>query len=266
MPENSTVKYTTEDKLRWEVEKLQAEVVNLKRAWIHNPASWFTIITAIVALVGVAIQYVKSDNAFTLSEIKRQQSELKTSETENLRQQLLSQVTQTKNDLSQLQTERDKVSNELNSLLKNAKELQDKANSAAEMAGIREAAQKVTNSLDELRILNQQVSDRAQETQGNLQAISTALTSGDSSLQAFAVIASFKQRDAALARAQELKSKGLQYPLEVYQREPNRFALTLGGNLSYQEASRRVDYAKQNGIASDAYVRLARNWGENLFR
>src|SRR5215207_715423 len=99
------------------------------------------MITAAVALCGVAIQYVKSDSDYKLSEIKRQQSELKTAEAENLRQHLLNQVKQTENDLSQLQVQRDKASNELGSLMKNLKELHDKLSPATQSTAIQEASQ-----------------------------------------------------------------------------------------------------------------------------
>lgn len=37
MSEDKQVKYTDEDKLRWEVEKLQAETHNLKKSVSQNP-------------------------------------------------------------------------------------------------------------------------------------------------------------------------------------------------------------------------------------
>lgn len=82
----------------------------------------------------------------------------------------------------------------------------------------------------------------------------------------FPVVASLPTLDAAVAKAQELKNMGLPYETEVYLADNNYYAVTLGGYLTQEEAASRVNYAKNNGIAKDAYVWESTLWGENLLR
>jgi myosin heavy subunit len=254
MAEESQAPYSDEDKLQWEVKKLQAETTSLKRPWISNPVSWIAMVTSAAALAGVFIQYAKSDREYKLSQINLEENVLKTAEVENSRQILLAQVKQITDESSQAEKKRDQALSDLNSLLSYANELQQKLPSEA--ANIKDTTQRISNSIQNL----QQASDRAKETESSLQVLSTSITENNSAPLAFAVVGSFPQREKALDGAKKLKERGLAYPVEVYQREPNRYALTLGGYLDYQEASRRVEYAKQQGM-SDAYARLAKNWG-----
>ena len=96
MNEDKQPNYTDADKLRWEVEKLQAETRNLKRPYLKTAASWITILTVILALFGVTIQYFKSDRDYQLAEIKRQQTELETKRIEADKKNLLENISQAK--------------------------------------------------------------------------------------------------------------------------------------------------------------------------
>lgn len=216
-------RYTAEDKLRYEIEKLQAETANLKRAWINNPASWFTVITTIVALIGVAIQYTKSDREYQLIEIKAERLALDTIKLRDenaklsvIRQQLQDQVKLAQNELV-----------------------------------------KLNNKPDSLRAGNEQL----QESEDTFSTLSAALKNGDSTVQFVSVIATLRKPDLANRRANELK--GMDSRIEVYRKAPGQYALTLGGKSTYTDATRRVEYAKQNGFP-DAVVRLAKKWGDNL--
>ena len=91
-------------------------------------------------------------------------------------------------------------------------------------------------------------------------ATETTTTSGDY----FAVIASFRGKRDALDYAQGLLQKPVQYEPAVYKDEAGRYAVSLGGHLSYQEAVRRVSYAKKQ-VADDAFVKKSRSWGESDF-
>ncbi|MBC8153908.1 MAG: SPOR domain-containing protein [Bacteroidetes bacterium] len=217
--------YTVEDKLRCEIEKLEAETANLKRTWIDNPASWVTILTTIVALGGVALQYTRSDREYQLVQIKTERLALDTIKLRDenaklsvIRQQLQDQVKLAQNELV-----------------------------------------KLNNKPDSLRAGNAQL----QESEDTFSTLGAALKNGDSTVQFVSVIATLRKPDLANRRAKGLKLRGIDGSVEVYRKAPGQYALTLGGKSTYTDATRRVEYAKQNGFP-DAVVRLAKNWGENL--
>lgn len=212
--------YTADDKLRWEIEKLQAETRNLKRAWISNPASWFTVITAIVALSGVAIQYVNADADYQLKQIEKGKLELETGKLSVVRQQLEREIAVAQDGLAKLK---------------------------ASLAD------------------SSQASRQLQESEDTFTTLSAALKSDDTSAQFVSVIATLRTPNLAVKRANGLRSTrpGLKYPVEVYRKAAGQYTLTFGGKSTYLEASRRVEYARQNGFP-DAVVRLAKNWGTTL--
>lgn len=108
------------------------------------------------------------------------------------------------------------------------------------------------------------VADDKNETQSvrNEARRVTATTQG----YAFPVVGAFKALNVAVALARKLRGAGIQYPSEVYLAENNYYAVTLGGYLQVEEALRRTEFARQRGIAKDAYVSSSRNWGDNLFK
>lgn len=269
MENNTPVEYSTETKLRYEIEKLKAETHHLTRPWLRNPASWITILTTILAIGGIGFQAIRSDYEYRSSQIKLEQAKLEMEKVGDKSERLNNEVTRTEMLLKQLNEQREKAQSELASLETQAnklKELTAQLPVNAQTTELKEAAQKASRSIDQLRTINKQSVGQAEETAGNLRAIRESLSAPQSSANNFAVVASFKTESEALEYAKQLKAKGLTYPVEVYKREADRFAVTLGGNLSYREASMRAQYARQNGIASDAYVRSSENWGENLFK
>lgn len=80
----------------------------------------------------------------------------------------------------------------------------------------------------------------------------------------FPVVKSTKLLEDARTFAEKLKQRELKYPPEVYLSDNGFYAVCLGGYLSQTEALQRVEYAKRSGIATDAYIRTSRSWGENL--
>ncbi|GAB3227130.1 hypothetical protein [Spirosoma arcticum] len=213
--------YTPDDKLHWEIAKLQAETKNLKQTWIRNPASWFTIITTLVALTGVVIQYVKSDGAYQLIQIKAEQLKLET-------QQIEQQNATLKSAREQLRAQIKIAERELATIKANP------SSSADNQAQLQQSQEAITT-------------------------LNAALKPTDSGNEFVAVIATLRTVNLALNRADTLSSKGVPYPVEVYQKGVRQFTLTLGGKVTYNEAVARVNYAKQNGYP-DAVVRLAVNW------
>jgi hypothetical protein len=82
----------------------------------------------------------------------------------------------------------------------------------------------------------------------------------------FPVVGSLTTLDEAVRVARRLQEQNFPYPVQIYLAENDYYAVTLGGYLERQEAARRVQYAKDKGIAKDAYVRYSTAWGENLFK
>lgn len=219
--------YTSEDKLRWEIEKLQAETKNLKRIWISNPASWFTIITTIVALSSVAIQYVNSDKDLILKQIQK----------------------------DQLKLDLDKMANDSVALSVARQQLQNQILLAqGELAKLK--ASPTTSD---------QNNNQFQESEDTFNTLSAALKNDDSSAQFVSVIATYQTSKVAIRNATKLIEAKLNYPAEVYQKTARQYALTLGGKSTYLNASSRVEYAKRNGFP-DAVVRFAKNWGDNIVK
>jgi hypothetical protein len=73
MSNHEDVKYTTDEKLRWEIEKLRAEVDGLRRAPYRNPN---LLLTALVGLAGIGLQYANSARTYTLAQKKTEQAKL----------------------------------------------------------------------------------------------------------------------------------------------------------------------------------------------
>lgn len=234
--------YTPEEKLRWEIEKLQAETKNLKRPWIGNPASWFTIITTVAALTTVVIQCTKSSNEFERIEIKTEQLKLE-------RTQIETQIANIRKQTEQLKKARQVI--------------------VSQIAQANVEFSRLDNLIKVTRIrtdstLTRPTDNQFQESKDVLTTISAALQNPASSAQFVSVIATLRTYERAVDRARGIKEAGkISYPINVYQKAAGQYVLTLGDKVTYADASSRVEYAKQNNYP-DAVVRLAKNWGENL--
>ena len=82
----------------------------------------------------------------------------------------------------------------------------------------------------------------------------------------FPVVGSFKELSEAIAYAKKLEDREFSYQPEIYLSENNYYGVTLGGYLSLEEAIKRTEYARTEGIARDAYPYRSTNWGDNLFK
>jgi heme exporter protein D len=257
--------YTSDDKLRWEIEKLQAEIEQLRRPWIRQPTSWIAVATTLLALAGGAVQFSRSEREYQLADIKRERANLDAEKADRTRMQYQGQIAQVQDQIKQAQ----ETLRELE--IRRAKVLEDFSATVVRTrnSGTHEARsdlEKAQESLSALKTANVELRKQTEETVGNLQALGEAIGSQTPSLPAFAVIASFQTLGHATVFAKELAEKDSAYPLEVYLREPKSYAVTLGGYLSYDEANKRILYARANGLAADAYVRLAKDWGKPVLK
>jgi len=86
----------------------------------------------------------------------------------------------------------------------------------------------------------------------------------------FPVVSSKYTLEEARQAAEKLNRGGSAFPAHVYKGTDDKgatvYAVTLGGYLSKSEAQERVSYAKQNGIAADAFALQHANWGQNLIQ
>lgn len=132
--------YTKEE---LEKQKLAAEIANLKKTWIKNPASWVSIMTIILALFGLAFQYrnhqfeEKAAND-KLAEVQQKLDKSKTELTnvqnalnqkEPRLKEVDAEIDKTTAELNQLVSDREDVQKQLATLNAQLQELQAKANS-----------------------------------------------------------------------------------------------------------------------------------------
>ncbi|QKJ23161.1 SPOR domain-containing protein [Poseidonibacter lekithochrous] len=80
----------------------------------------------------------------------------------------------------------------------------------------------------------------------------------------FPIIISFKSLNDAKKYVRE-NNKGLKYILTIFLSDNGFYAVTLGGYLSYKEAKIRINYALDNKLSDDAYVKTSTKLGKNLF-
>ena len=83
---SEAVPVTADTKLRLEIEKLQAEIDNLRRPWIKNPATWVSLITIFVALCGLGFQYVNHQVAAAAATQKLEQAKTQLEESQTRHQ------------------------------------------------------------------------------------------------------------------------------------------------------------------------------------
>ncbi|KAA5548103.1 hypothetical protein [Adhaeribacter rhizoryzae] len=147
-------KHTSDEKLHWEIEKLKAEVDTHKRSHYKNPS---LIITALLGILGIWLQYKSSNREYQLAEIKKEQAEpdianLEVKRTQvtlditNLNKkraetdQLLAQAQQDLNTtLQQRKLEEQKIADAFNSLTKAQAALAKGQSSTAVVAAVKDA-------------------------------------------------------------------------------------------------------------------------------
>ena len=229
--------YTADDKLHWEVEKLKADVAVLKTPWIRSPQSWLAIAATVISVGGWALQ-------FSTQELVRREAEVK--------------ATKAQSDRDLALIDKDKVDKEREAArlqLVQIKEEYDKL--SKDLLVAKDPTTKPANKVESAAF-------RAEEAIASLNELSRA--NFDVNRGAFAVIASFDTLDRARSHVDTLKARQppLPYPLGIFRRAQDRFAVTLGEASNPAEARSRVEFARSSGLATDAYVRFADNWGDNL--
>ena len=224
--------YSAEEKLKWEIEKLQAETQNLKRPWIANPASWLAIVTTVIALTTAFAQY-------RLNKI----------------------------ETAQLHLDGTKIKIENDSLALKKKTLTIQVQALSET--VKTAAGRLTALLVEPTPSapgpnKAQTVSQLQTSVDALNTIDEAIQSPNSSSQFVVVIATLQTPERAVNRAKGIMAEpGNRYLINVYRKADRQYVLTLGGRLTYGEANALVKSAHQSGYP-DAVVRSAKAWGANL--
>jgi len=121
----------SEDKVRWEIEKLQLEVRQLQRRFFEQPSFWISILSFTVAVGGVMGQ-----NA--LSSIRSERAELNRSKAEHVRDSINAEVTL-------LNSRKDSLSRQIASLRSdNANLVAVRTNLSSQVAAVEQATRQLT--------------------------------------------------------------------------------------------------------------------------
>lgn len=173
---NEQVSSYTKEEL--EKQKLAAEISNLKKSWIKNPASWVSIMTIVLALFGLAFQYRshKSEEAEAQRKLAQVNSEMKNvqdalNQKEPRLKQVDSEIDTAKGALEQLTADRQEVQKELATLNAQLKELEAKADSLPKTADNAQIAQSVKNAafaIIGLQKKNELIIDKSQSVTDSL--------------------------------------------------------------------------------------------------
>jgi chromosome segregation ATPase len=138
---NDQVSSYTKEEL--EKQKLLAEISNLNKHWIKNPASWISILTIVLALFGLAFQYRNHqfEARQAQDELAKEIEKLNTTKAalmdvqnalnqkEPRLKEVDAEIDKTSNELKQLASDREDVQNQLAILNAQLKQLEAKANS-----------------------------------------------------------------------------------------------------------------------------------------
>ena len=161
-----------------EKQKLLAEIANLKRTWIKNPASWVSILTIVLALFGLAFQYrnhqietqvaesnLKDANS-KLNDVKTKltaaQDEL--NQKEPRLKQIDGEIDNATTALKNLTSEREDVQKQLDALNAQLKDLEAKANNlpkSSDNQKIQESVRLASATIADLQKRNQTILDKS---------------------------------------------------------------------------------------------------------
>ncbi|HEX9944034.1 MAG TPA: SPOR domain-containing protein [Thermoanaerobaculia bacterium] len=165
-------------------------------------------------MAGVIIQSVKSSNAYELALIESERVKLAQEKAESAKTRLEGQSAQLEKHRMQLLGQVAQFEGQLRGLEVRYRSESEKAKLIAQ----------------------------TEEAVGSLEALKVAV--GERSvLPAFAVVASFRSLERAKEHAKSLASIDRTYQVVVFRRAPQRYPVTLGGYLSYEEAANRVQHA-----------------------
>lgn len=167
--------YTKEE---LEKQKLAAEIANLKKSWIKNPASWVSILTIVLALFGLAFQYRNHQFEEKAAEDKLAEAQQKLgkakaeltdvqnalNQKEPRLKEVDAEIDKTSNELKQLASDREDVQKQLQDLNAKLQELQAKANSLPKTPDnqkIQESVTMASVAIVDLQKKNQLIVDRS---------------------------------------------------------------------------------------------------------
>lgn len=168
-----------------EKEKLLAEIANLKKSWIKNPASWVSILTIVLALFGLAFQYRNhqieaqvaesnlKDANDKLNEVKKKLTATQEAldQKEPLLKQTDEEIDKATRDLNQLTAEREQVQTQLAALNSQVKDLEAKANNLPKTPDnqkIQDSVRVASAAIADLQKKNQTILDRSKSVTDTL--------------------------------------------------------------------------------------------------
>lgn len=176
--EKSSV-YTESDKLHWEVDKLRAEVTGIQRSYLKSPGSWIPMVTAIVAIIGVGVQYFKSDREYQLADIKRQQALLDIQRLEDTKRDTNKVIADARATLAELDSQRQQSEAKLkattDALFAAEKRLSDLTLTTDIKGELDRVIGEVKTSIADLNNVNTQAAANSEEATRSLEILGTEL-------------------------------------------------------------------------------------------
>jgi hypothetical protein len=155
----------SEERAKWELEKLKAEVRHLSRPWLRTPASWVAVATTLIALAGASFQWYRSDIDYKLADIKKERAAFETEKLERLRTQYSEEIRRTQTKLNDLLKRTSIASGELNKAENRLKALgRQLPSTPANRAAVKQAE----DSLSSVREANAEVSAQTKRTSNTL--------------------------------------------------------------------------------------------------
>jgi hypothetical protein len=261
MTEMLTPPHDQDEKSRWEIAKLRAEVHALNRAPYKNPSLFLAGLTALVGMLGIGIQYAKSDNAYQLAEIKRQQASLeiaqlaiKRSEADSL---LTIAVTQLQATSARRAEQERKLAAAESALVSVQQALSN--SSAADNPGVAVAVRNATALVQEAGRNSQVATQEAQSTIQDVQQLRSEFqapgTRDSRARSTIVVTGGFGTIAQARRDANATQAKG--YPASVYHRH-NQYRTAIA--FSTREAARAALPEIREQVRSGAYLVDLNEW------
>jgi hypothetical protein len=172
------------EKERWETAKLKAEAEQITHPFRKNPTVWFSLLTVLIATVGVGIQCAASRAELRLAQIEVARAELRLDSLHRSKRQLDSVLAVTQATYAELSTKLTQVQETLQVRLKAVADAQKRfrevdstgvaATSPAARSRLRQAQQALTQankSLGALAAFGHEAAATTAQAQENLQAL-----------------------------------------------------------------------------------------------
>ncbi|MEW8626782.1 MAG: hypothetical protein AB2551_13585 [Candidatus Thiodiazotropha sp.] len=120
----------------------------------------------------------------------------------------------------------------------------------------------------ELEPDNEALAKEAKEQLEALSVLQQAISKVDGG-NWFPVVASTYNEEDLISKLEIIKKQKPEYQIHIYKTTDKRgtpvWAVSLGGYLDKHEARKRVAYAKDSGIADDAYIWQSEIWGNDIY-